>query len=113
MLINLGHPLLDVTDRWVTSIEDSPKPPPCRVTLTYPIINNALCAAFAFAGAGKADLVKVCTSNKLIGSSFFTLKLICTLLLQRLLKDKEDLPANRVKPLELLWILDKSAASQL
>jgi hypothetical protein len=49
----------------------------------------------------------------LIGSSFFTLKLICTLLLQRLLKDKEDLPANRVKPLELLWILDKSAASQL
>jgi hypothetical protein len=33
--------------------------------------------------------------------------------LQRLLKDKEDLPANRVKPLELLWILDKSAASQL
>ncbi|EFX82067.1 hypothetical protein DAPPUDRAFT_302585 [Daphnia pulex] len=84
-----GHPLLDVTDRWVTSIEDSPKPPPCRVTLTYPIINNALCAAFAFAGAGKADLVK------------------------RLLKDKEDLPANRVKPLELLWILDKSAASQL
>lgn len=109
---------MDVTDRWVAAIEDSPKPPPCRVTLTYPIINNALSAAFAFAGAGKAELVKVYTSNKLIGSRslfifVFTLKLICTLILQRLLKDKEDLPANRVKPLELLWILDKSAASQL
>ncbi|KAI9563572.1 hypothetical protein GHT06_011036 [Daphnia sinensis] len=84
-----GHPLLDVTDRWVASIEDSPKPPPSRVTLTYPIINNALSAVFAFAGAGKAELVK------------------------RLLKDKEDLPANRVKPTELLWILDRAAASQL
>lgn len=55
----LGHPLLDVTDRWVASIDDSPKPPPSRVTLTYPIINNALSAVFAFAGAGKAELVKV------------------------------------------------------
>lgn len=54
-----GHPLLDVTDRWVASIEDSPKPPPCRVTLTYPVINNALSAVFPFAGAGKIELVKV------------------------------------------------------
>jgi len=99
----------------VASIEDSPKPPPCRVTLTYPIINNALSAAFAFAGAGKAELVKVCRSNILfpvLPISPFKL-ICCTLILQRLLKDKEDLPANRVKPLELLWILDKSAASQL
>ena len=50
---------MDVTDRWVASIEDSPKPPPCRVTLTYPVINNALSAVFPFAGAGKIELVKV------------------------------------------------------
>jgi 6-phosphogluconolactonase len=53
----------------VASIEDSPKPPPCRVTLTYPIINNALCAVFAFAGAAKAELVKVFTFNELIDTS--------------------------------------------
>lgn len=43
---------------------------------------------------------------------FFFLYCNC-LFLQRLLKDKEDLPANRVKPAELLWILDQAAAAQL
>ncbi len=59
LLVVIGHPLLDVTDRWVAPIDDSPKPPPCRVTLTYPVINNALSAVFAFTGSAKADLVRV------------------------------------------------------
>ena len=43
----------------MAGIEDSPKPPPGRVTLTYPVINKARCAIFAMAGAGKAEIVKV------------------------------------------------------
>lgn len=46
-----GHYVLDVTDRWVTNIEDSPKPPPARITLTYPFINKA--TNILIAGKGK------------------------------------------------------------
>lgn len=54
-----GHPLLHEKNAWIAAISDSPKPPPCRVTMTFPVINNAHCCAFAMAGQGKADMVKV------------------------------------------------------
>ena len=86
-----GHRLLDETSVWVAPITNSPKPPPSRITLTFPIINHAENCIFAIAGQGKAEMVR------------------------RILKDKEDLPAGRVKPIEgnLFWILDEGAASQL
>jgi len=86
-----GHALLEVTDRTVAAIADSPKPPPARVTLTYPVLNAARAAVFALAGAGKAEMVR------------------------RVLRDREPLPAGRVQPGEgrLVWILDQAAAAQL
>jgi len=86
-----GHALLDESNVWIAPISDSPKPPPCRVTMTFPVINNAHTIVFAMAGQGKADMVK------------------------RILGDEEDLPSTRVKPAngELIWILDESAASKL
>lgn len=86
-----GHRLLDETSVWIAPISDSPKPPPSRITLTFPIINNAENCVFAIAGQGKAEMVR------------------------RILKDNEDLPAGRVKPTDgqLYWILDEGAASQL
>lgn len=54
-----GHSLLEETSLKVAPITDSPKPPPARITLTYPVINNARNCIFAISGAGKADMVKV------------------------------------------------------
>ncbi|KAK0180670.1 hypothetical protein PV327_003029 [Microctonus hyperodae] len=86
-----GHRLLEETNRWVCPINDSPKPPSSRITLTFSVINNAKACVFAAAGSNKADIVK------------------------RILKLKENLPAGRVQPSNgsLYWILDKEAASGL
>lgn len=88
-----GHFLLKETSRWVAPISDSPKPPPCRVTLTFPVVNNARCIIFASTGASKAQILK------------------------RILEGNESdpLPSARVNPTagELYWILDKPAAQLL
>ena len=54
-----GHKLLEEKTKWVAPITDSPKPPPSRVTMTFPVINNALYCVFAACGKEKADMVKV------------------------------------------------------
>lgn len=54
-----NHALLAKVDALVAPISDSPKPPPERVTMTYPLLNNAKMCLFALSGAGKAEMVKV------------------------------------------------------
>ncbi|XP_002736134.1 6-phosphogluconolactonase-like [Saccoglossus kowalevskii] len=88
-----GHKLLQETEVAVAPISDSPKPPPCRVTLSFPVINATRCAMFVSTGAGKADILqKVLEGN-----------------------DSAPLPAARVKPTngELHWFLDTAAAAGL
>ncbi|XP_034943492.1 6-phosphogluconolactonase [Chelonus insularis] len=84
-----NHRLLDETSRWVCPINDSPKPPSSRITLTFSVINNAKACIFAATGASKADIIK------------------------RVIELKENLPAGRVKLTNgnLYWILDEEAAS--
>lgn len=53
-----GHPLLRETDAWVAPIEDSPKPPPKRITLTLPVVTHAVRVAFVATGGGKKDVMK-------------------------------------------------------
>ncbi|XP_055903231.1 probable 6-phosphogluconolactonase [Eupeodes corollae] len=59
-----GHGLLNETRRLIAPIDDSPKPPPKRVTMTFPLINNANCCMFAICGAGKAAIVERIFVNK-------------------------------------------------
>ncbi|XP_074597159.1 6-phosphogluconolactonase [Brevipalpus obovatus] len=85
------HSLLEAKGSWVEFINDSPKPPAKRITLTFPVINNASSIVFVVTGSSKADTVK------------------------KILINGEDLPAGRVNPIngDLLWLLDKDAASQI
>lgn len=54
-----GHKLCEETSVWVAPISDSPKPPPNRITFTFPLLNNARYCAFVATGAAKADILKV------------------------------------------------------
>jgi 6-phosphogluconolactonase len=72
-------------------ISDSPKPPPQRVTLTLPFINNSNYLYFCAVGEGKADMLK------------------------RILVDNDlTIPSANVRPKnsngKLVWFLDKPAA---
>ncbi|KIX92156.1 uncharacterized protein Z520_12149 [Fonsecaea multimorphosa CBS 102226] len=53
-----GHELLREADAWVAAIEDSPKPPPRRITLTLPVVTHAHKIAFVATGGGKKDILK-------------------------------------------------------
>ncbi|CAP68958.1 uncharacterized protein PODANS_7_9190 [Podospora anserina S mat+] len=53
-----GHELLRETSAWVAPIEDSPKPPPKRVTLTLPVVTHAVRIAFVATGGGKKEIMK-------------------------------------------------------
>ncbi|KAI1247726.1 hypothetical protein MGN70_011617 [Eutypa lata] len=53
-----GHPLLRETDAWVAPIEDSPKPPPRRITFTLPVVTHSVRVAFVATGGGKRDIMK-------------------------------------------------------
>lgn len=87
-----GHPLLNETERWVAPIFDSPKPPPERITLTLPVINQARHVVFITAGAGKADALA-----EIFGVA------------------ESRLPAKLVQPAagELHWFVDEAAAARL
>lgn len=53
-----GHALLRETDAWVAPIEDSPKPPPERITITLPVATHGVKVAFVATGESKRGILK-------------------------------------------------------
>jgi 6-phosphogluconolactonase len=89
-----GHPLLNEDKKWVTFLNDSPKPPPERITFTFPVINASSNVAMVVTGAGKSTAVYTALEDD---------------------KKTVSLPVEKVSPNEgeLKWYLDKGAASKL
>lgn len=52
-----GSPLLRETAGWVLAIEDSPKPPPKRITLSLPVASHGIKIAFVATGGGKKEIL--------------------------------------------------------
>jgi 6-phosphogluconolactonase len=53
-----GHPVLAERSKWVAVVEDSPKPPPRRLTLTMPVLTAAELVIVVALGRGKAEIIR-------------------------------------------------------
>jgi len=91
-----GHPLLNENQKWVASIKDSPKPPPERITFTFPIINASAYVAMVVTGSGKAGAV-----FKALGQG------------DNGLTDPLPVEMVRLDQGEFTWFADKAAVSML
>lgn len=87
-----GFPQLEVTGAVAVGVTGSPKPPPERVTLTFPALNRAKSVWFLVSGEGKSSAVA-----RALGGA-----------------DRNDIPAAGVSGHdETIWFLDRGAASRL
>ncbi|KAM0934629.1 putative 6-phosphogluconolactonase [Dioscorea sansibarensis] len=93
-----GHPLLNEKERWVTYIKDSPKPPPQRITFTFPVINASANIFLVVTGAELADAVK-----KALGHDHNNAVSDALLPVQRVSLENG----------EFTWFADKDATSKL
>jgi len=87
------HALLSETSRWVAYVEDSPKAPPKRITLTLPVINHATRVAFVATGEGKQDRLATILDHP-----------------------EEGLPCSRVRPAHpgtVHWFVDDAASAKV
>ncbi len=91
-----GHPALEVDDRIAVAVSDSPKPPPERISLTFPALNRTRAVWFLVSGEEKAEAVSRALADGATAS---------------------DVPAAgiapTVEPRETVWWLDEAAASHL
>ncbi|MEU0091199.1 6-phosphogluconolactonase [Kribbella sp. NPDC006257] len=85
-----GYPELAEEDAWAVAVHDSPKPPPTRVSLTFPTLARSREVWFVVSGEDKAEAV----AKGVAGDT--------------------SVPAATPKGLDrTLWLIDDAAASQL
>ena len=91
-----GFPQLDVDDDITVAVTGSPKPPPLRISLTYPALNRTRQVWFLVSGDSKADAVARALAT---GDDA---------------ADRHEIPAVGVHGRErTVWFLDEAAASRL
>jgi len=88
-----GHPELDVEDTTAVGVRESPKPPPERISLTFPALERTDEVWFVAAGEEKAEAVRRALTPG---------------------ADPHEVPAARPRGRQrTLWLLDSAAAAEL
>lgn len=88
-----GYPQLDADDHIAVAVTESPKPPPERISLTFPALNRSRSVWFLVSGDEKADAVARALTEG---------------------TDLHDCPAAGVTGTEeTIWFLDRESASHL
>jgi len=88
-----NHKLLKDTDRLIACLDDSPKAPSCRITMTLPLINSAHNICVIAVGESKASIVEECLNDFKCGGN-------------------ENYPVSLVNPYHghLIWFLNTDSA---
>lgn len=87
-----GHEVLEEKDAWVSYIEDAPRGPKRRITMTMPVLTHCYRAVFVVTGAEKAQILHAILDEPEAG-----------------------LPCSRVRPAApglVFWFADADAASE-
>ncbi len=89
-----GSPVLKEQARWVAPVQDAPKPPPRRLTVTRPVLNAGRQVLFLVAGRHKAPALREVLEGR---------------------APPEQYPAKYVQPgpARLLWLVDEAAGADL
>ena len=108
-----GHKLLNEQSLHVANIDDSPKPPPSRITLTFPVLNKlSRCVVFCGAGASKSPILEAVFSNSTRSENDDMEKLGAKALNVEM-NDPAPYPCAMVRPKRdgsLIWVIDEDAA---
>lgn len=111
-----NHPLLTEQTRLVAPIDDSPKPPSSRITLTFPVLNK-LCRNVIFCGAGSSKQI-------ILKAVFGDAKQITGGTIEQIVDGAREFEAELVDPApypcgmvkteeggdSLVWVVDADAA---
>jgi 6-phosphogluconolactonase len=112
-----NHPLLKEQSRLVAPIDDSPKSPPSRITLTFPVLNN-LSRQIIFCGAGLSkrpilSAVFRSTTHELIPESTDQTHLSSARAMTVQIVDPSPYPCGMVRTEQggdtLVWVVDADA----
>ena len=113
-----NHPLLNEHTRLVAPIEDSPKPPPCRITLTFPVLNKlSRQIIFCGAGASKTPILNAIFEDAKEKSGTLVERAVDgTKVMEVKMVDPAPYPCGMVRPVHggdrLLWVVDADAANE-
>lgn len=96
-----NHALLKEETNWVASLDDSPKPPPRRITLTYPVLNQHVRhVVFCGAGGSKSPILKQIFESVASDNRKDAI----------VMRDPAPFPCGAVRPKgALTWVVDQDA----